>query len=75
MNHLTLCTKAFTTLKDKLVNSPVLAVYNPLRETELHTDASAKGYGSVLLQRQEDGKFHPISYYSKCTALSWKHWR
>ena len=51
-----------------VINSPVLAVYTPLREAELHTDASTKGFGSVLLQRQEDGKFHPISNYSKCAT-------
>ena len=30
-------------LKDRLINGPVLAVYNPNYETELHTYASAKG--------------------------------
>lgn len=62
------CTEAFVTLRDRLVNSPVLAVYDPQRETELHTDASIKGYGSVLLQRQGDKKFHPVACYSKCTS-------
>ena len=55
-------------LKEKLSNPPVLAVYNPQYTTELHTDANAKGYGSVLLYMQVDGKFHPVPYYSKCTS-------
>lgn len=49
-------------------------VYNPNYETGLHTYASAEGYGSVLLQKQGDGKFHPVAYYSKCpTASESKH--
>lgn len=38
------------------------------RETELHTDASAKGFGAILLQKQKDGKFHPVAYFSECTT-------
>lgn len=59
---------AFEILKKKLVDSPVLSIYNPTSETELHCDASKLGYGAVLLQRQSDGQFHPIFYYSKRTS-------
>ena len=59
------CTRVFTVLKDKLINPPVLTVYSPLRETELHTDRSTSGFLSVLLQRQEDGNF---TRSSKCTT-------
>lgn len=62
------CLRAFNILRDKLINSPVLAIYNPSRETELHCDASAVGFGSVLLQKQEDGKLHPIAYFSKTAS-------
>lgn len=55
--------EAFT-LRDALVEAPVLAIYNPTRETELHTDASSQGFGAVLLQKQDDNKFHPVAYYS-----------
>ena len=37
-------------------------------ETELHCDGSIHGFGSVLLQKQVDGKFHPICYFSKRTT-------
>lgn len=60
--------KAFTTLKSKLIESPVLGIYNPKDETELHTDASAVGFGAVLLQRKNDKKLHPIFYFSKRTT-------
>ena len=55
------CTDAFITLKKLLINSPVLSVFNPHRETELHTDAK-------LLQKQDDGKFHPVAYFTKVTS-------
>lgn len=59
------CVVAFNKLRDKLISIPVLALYNPQRETELHCDASAVGFGGILLQRQDDGKFHPTAYFSK----------
>ena len=34
-----------------LAKEPVLKIYHPSRETELHTDASQDGYGAVLLQK------------------------
>lgn len=50
-----------------LKNEPVLMIHDPNAETEVHTDASAIGYGAVLLQRKE-GKLHPVAYYSKRTS-------
>lgn len=61
--------EAFETLKNKLVSSPVLAVYSPKLATELHCDACSTGYGAVLLQKQADGLFKPISYFSKRTSI------
>lgn len=46
----------------------VLAIFNPSKETELHTDACRVGYGAILTQRQEDGRFHPTYYFSKATS-------
>lgn len=64
------CQRAFYTLRDALASSPVLSIYNPKRETELHTDASSHGFGAVLLQKQYDGKLHPVSYYSRRTTAA-----
>jgi len=55
-------------LKKALENSRVLSIYSPNREKDLHTDASSYGYGSVLMQNQDDGKIHPVSYYSGKTS-------
>lgn len=61
--------KSFYTVKEKLISHPVLRIYSPEAETELHTDASAIGFGGILMQRQQDdGKFHPVMYYSKKTT-------
>lgn len=62
------CYEAFQKLKSSLTSEPVLCVYDPLRETELHTDASKIGFGAVLMQKQNDGKFHPVAYYSKAPS-------
>lgn len=62
------CQESFYKLRDTLSSAPVLAIYNPNRETELHTDASSHGFGAVLLQKQPDNKWHPVSYYSRRTS-------
>lgn len=60
---------AFTRLKTMLCERPVLSLYRVGAETELHTDASALGYGAILLQKNsEDGFFHPVYYASGKTT-------
>lgn len=59
---------AFELLKEKLISAPVLSVYSPKCPTELHCDASASGFGAMLLQKQSDGQWHPVMYYSKRTS-------
>ena len=41
---------AFKQIKKEIVRAPMLAYYNPKRETTLQTDASIKGIGACLLQ-------------------------
>ena len=52
--------ESFTMLKKELVRAPVLAYYNPQKETVLQTDASTKGLGTCLLQDEK-----PIYFASK----------
>lgn len=60
---------SFQTVIKALIDGPVLKIFNKDAETELHTDASSAGYGAILMQRcNEDGKFHPVSYFSKKTT-------
>ncbi|KAK9685737.1 RNase H-like domain found in reverse transcriptase [Popillia japonica] len=49
-------------------NRNVLAIYSPDLDTELHCDASAVGFGAILLQKQECGEFRPVFYFSKRTT-------
>lgn len=60
----------FECLKIKLVEAPILALYSPKDETELHCDASAIGFGAILMQKKADGIFHPVFYFSKRTTES-----
>lgn len=66
---------AFERLKVVLSNKPVLSLYRPKAETELHTDASMHGYGAILLQRDnDDNRLHPVFYASgKTTDLEEKY--
>ena len=52
--------QSFAMLKKELVRAPVLAYYNPQKETILQMDASTKGLGSCLLQDEK-----PIYFASK----------
>lgn len=62
------CIKEFEQLKMELTSPPILCIYNPIAETELHTDASSHGFGAILLQKKLDGNMAPIGYFSKATT-------
>ena len=57
--------KAFKSIKHSLVSSPILALYDPNKEVKVNADASSYGIGGVVLQKQEDGSWKPISYVSR----------
>ena len=56
---------AFETLKEKCVKAPVLAFPDFQKPFLLETNASGKGLGAVLSQKQDDGCYHPIAYASR----------
>ncbi|XP_018377468.1 PREDICTED: LOW QUALITY PROTEIN: uncharacterized protein K02A2.6-like [Trachymyrmex cornetzi] len=60
--------QAFEALRNHLASKPVLAIYSPHAETELHCDASASGFGGILLQKQNDNTWRPISFWSQRTT-------
>ena len=64
---------AFTTLRDALTTSPILAHPDWSVPFELHTDASHKGLGAVLCQRI-DNKEHVIAYASRAVAKTEAPW-
>ena len=57
-------------MKDKLMSMPVLNICRQNALTELHTDASQKGFGAILMPRVPSGKLHPIYYMSRKTLPS-----
>ena len=52
--------EAFNQMKTEITRAPILAYYNPRKQTVLQTDASIKGLGAGWLQ---DGK--PVYFASK----------
>ena len=54
---------AFTQVKNEISSAPILAYYNPKKQTVLHTDASIKGLGAGFLQEEK-----PV--YFGCKALT-----
>ena len=54
----------FNALQDLVTSKPVLRQPQLDKPFEVEVDASGFALGGVLLQRQEDGKKHPIGYYS-----------
>ena len=61
------CDRAFTTLKRKLSEKPIICIPDTKKPFVLRTDASDKGLGAVLLQDQGQG-LQPIVYASKKLA-------
>ena len=59
----------FTQMKQEIVSAPILAYYNPKRQTVLQTDASIKGLGACLLQEEK-----PVYFASKAlTEVQWAY--
>ena len=52
--------QAFTEIKKEISNTPILAYYNPKKQTVLQTDTSIKGLGACLLQ-----DLRPVYFASK----------
>ena len=58
------CQRAFDTLRDLLVNTPILAFPDFSEDFLLETDASRSGLGAVLAQKV-DGLTRPVAYASR----------
>ena len=56
--------EAFDCLKAACLQAPILALPDFDKPFLLEMDASGKGLGAVLSQKQADGRYHPIAYAS-----------
>lgn len=56
---------AFADLKRAFTSAPILAHFDPEKETWLETDASDYVVAAILSQRGEDGHLHPVAFLSK----------
>ena len=57
--------QAFEDVKQALVMSPVLSLFNHNCDTIVSADASSHGLGPMLLQKQPGGEWKPVSYISR----------
>ena len=57
--------QAFEEIKSILTAAPVLALYDPNKDTKVSADASSFGLGGVLLQKQEDQTWRPVMFISR----------
>jgi len=60
--------KAFQYLKDTFTSEPILAMWHPDRETRLEVDSSGFSLSGIILQKLDDGLWHPIAFRSKGMA-------
>ena len=59
------CQESFDSLKKICSECPVLAYADYTKPFVLHTDASTRGLGAVMYQKQEDGKERVIAHVSR----------
>ena len=57
--------EAFDCLKAACLQAPILSFPDFNKPFLLETDASGRGLGAVLSQKQADGRYHPIAYASR----------
>ncbi|KAK3098958.1 hypothetical protein FSP39_024697 [Pinctada imbricata] len=56
---------SFENIKRELCSTPILAHYDPSRQTIISSDSSSYGLGAVLIQKQEDESYRPIAFASR----------
>lgn len=59
------CRRAFNEIKQALSTEPVLMAPEFEKPFHLAVDASNEGIEAVLMQEDNEGMLHPVSYYSK----------
>ncbi|XP_055591263.1 uncharacterized protein LOC129743302 [Uranotaenia lowii] len=60
--------KAFDNLKLALTRRPVLALYDPALQHQVHCDASSFGLAGILIQINLKNQTQPVMYFSRATT-------
>jgi hypothetical protein len=68
------CTKAFHTLKQKLVSAPILVPPNWDKDFDVYVDASNVAIGSILSQKDDSQHDHPIYFGSRQLNVAEKNY-
>ena len=55
---------ASETLRTAFTSAPILTLWDPDKPTWMEVDASGYATGGALLQKQEDGQWHPVAFRS-----------
>ena len=58
-------TQAFHRLLDAFQEAPVLQYFDPQKNIRIEPDASNLGMAGILSQPDDDGKWHPVAFWSK----------
>jgi len=58
------CQQAFNKLKEVICSEPILVHPDPDKPYMIECDASSFALGGILSQKQDNGKWHPVSYLS-----------
>ena len=66
--------EAMNALKGKVQSTPILVFPDLDKPFLLETDASKEGLGAVLSKKQNDGRYHPITFGSRSLTLSEKNY-
>ena len=59
------CENAFRCLKTAFTSAPILQHFDPDREIIVETDASDYVSGGILSQYDNEGRLHPVAFFSK----------
>jgi hypothetical protein len=59
------CEDTFNILKEKFTTAPVLQIFDPEKRCIVETDASDYAMGACLNQEDNQGRQHPVMYFSR----------
>ena len=68
------CDDELTSLKQTLISNPVFRPLQPTKPVYVYIDAALSGYGSAVIQYDDDGLPHVCAYLSHATTDSQKKW-